>query len=63
MVHNKTWPTEIRVSTDRRTLTIGFDNGERHAFAAEYLRVLSPSAEVQGHTPAQKKTVPLTLVM
>jgi DUF971 family protein len=51
------WPTEIRVSKDRRTLTVIFDNGDSHALPAEYLRVFSPSAEVQGHSPEQRVTV------
>ena len=51
------WPREIRLSKDRRTLTVGFDNGETHALPAEYLRVFSPSAEVQGHSPEQRKLV------
>lgn len=51
------WPQEIRLSKDRRTLTVGFDNGETHALPAEYLRVFSPSAEVQGHSPEQRKLV------
>lgn len=52
------WPTELRVSGDRKTLTIGFNNGETHELSAEYLRVCSPSAEVKGHAPSQKQTVP-----
>lgn len=56
--NTKAWPTEIRLSKDRRVLTVSFDNGERHEFSAEYLRVCSPSAEVQGHSPSQRKTVP-----
>jgi DUF971 family protein len=48
---------ELRLSKDRRTLNVGFDNGETHALPAEYLRVFSPSAEVQGHSPEQRKTV------
>jgi DUF971 family protein len=52
------WPTEIRLAKDRRTLTVGFDTGESHALAAEYLRVFSPSAEVQGHSPDERQTVP-----
>lgn len=52
------WPTELRLSKDRKALTISFDTGERHVLEAEYLRVLSPSAEVQGHSPAERKTVP-----
>ncbi|MCX5571063.1 DUF971 domain-containing protein [Kaistia nematophila] len=52
------WPTEIRLSSDKRTLTVTFEDGARYALAAEYLRVTSPSAEVQGHSKAQKQTVP-----
>ncbi|WP_373288587.1 gamma-butyrobetaine hydroxylase-like domain-containing protein [Brucella endophytica] len=52
------WPKELRVSPDRRTLTISFDNGEAYTLPAEMLRVLSPSAEVQGHSPEQRVTVP-----
>src|SRR3954451_11094420 len=51
------WPTEIRASKDRRTLAVAFDNGESHTLTAEYLRVFSPSAEVQGHSPEQRKLV------
>ncbi len=52
------WPTEIRLAPDRRTLTVTFDDGTQFSYAAEYLRVLSPSAEVQGHSPDQRQTVP-----
>ena len=60
---------EIRLSKDRKLLTVSFDTGEsfalfrgqsllgRHALPAEYLRVFSPSAEVQGHSPEQRKLV------
>jgi DUF971 family protein len=51
------WPSELRLSQDKRTLTVAFDDGERFALPAEYLRVESPSAEVQGHSPEQKITV------
>jgi DUF971 family protein len=57
-LYDKAWPTELRVSEDRRTLTVAFDDGSRFALPAEMLRVLSPSAEVQGHGPGQKVTVP-----
>ena len=50
------WPTELRLSESGRLLTIAFDDGTRHELSAEYLRVESPSAEVQGHTPAQRQT-------
>jgi DUF971 family protein len=52
------WPTDIAVSADKRQLSILFDSGERHQLSAEYLRVASPSAEVQGHSAAERKTVP-----
>ena len=52
------WPTELRVSKDRRHLMVTFDNGASFDLPAEMLRVLSPSAEVQGHGPGQKVTVP-----
>jgi DUF971 family protein len=51
------WPTELRLSKDKKTLAIAFDTGERYELAAEYLRVKSPSAEVQGHAPEERKTV------
>jgi DUF971 family protein len=57
-VNQKTpWPTEIRLRTDRRTLAIAFDDGVAHELPAEMLRVLSPSAEVQGHSAAERRTV------
>ncbi|WP_333900469.1 DUF971 domain-containing protein [Agrobacterium pusense] len=52
------WPTELLVSNDRRELTVSFDDGSVYRLKAEMLRVLSPSAEVQGHGPGQKVTVP-----
>ncbi|MBV9259850.1 MAG: DUF971 domain-containing protein [Pseudolabrys sp.] len=55
---NQPWPTELRLHKDRKTLTVAFDNGERFDLPAEYLRVKSPSAEVQGHSPEERKTVP-----
>ena len=43
------WPEEIRLSPDKTTLTLHFSDGSSGALPAEYLRVESPSAEVQGH--------------
>jgi DUF971 family protein len=50
-------PVEIRASKAERTLTVTFDDGARFVLPAEYLRVESPSAEVQGHAPDQKVLV------
>lgn len=55
---SRPWPTELRLSKDKKVLSVAFDNGENFALDAEYLRVTSPSAEVQGHSPDERKTVP-----
>ena len=52
------WPTELRLAKDRRSLRIAFEDGSAFDLPAEYLRVTSPSAEVQGHSPSERKTVP-----
>ena len=52
------WPTEIRLKSKEKALEIDFDDGSRFRFPAEFLRVESPSAEVQGHVPGQKQIVP-----
>jgi DUF971 family protein len=51
------WPLEIRVRRAERRLEIDFDDGASFGYPAELLRVESPSAEVQGHSPAQKVTL------
>ena len=50
-------PVEIRLNRVERRLEISFDDGARYLLPAEYLRVESPSAEVQGHAPDEKRTV------
>lgn len=50
-------PTELRLNKAEKVLHVTFDNGEAFALPAEYLRVESPSAEVQGHGPGQKVIV------
>ena len=55
---SRPWPTELRLSKDKKVLNVVFDSGESFALEAEYLRVTSPSAEVQGHSPDERKTVP-----
>ncbi|HXV24134.1 MAG TPA: DUF971 domain-containing protein [Alphaproteobacteria bacterium] len=52
------WPIEIRLKSGDKALEIDFDDGSRFRFPAEFLRVESPSAEVQGHAPGQKQIVP-----
>jgi DUF971 family protein len=52
------WPVELRLKKAEKRLEIEFDDGKRFSLPAEYLRVESPSAEVQGHGPGEKTIVP-----
>jgi DUF971 family protein len=54
---NPAWPTELRLRKGKAALAVAFDTGEAFEFPAEFLRVYSPSAEVQGHSPDERKTV------
>jgi DUF971 family protein len=47
-------PTDITLHQQSQILEIGFDDGKRFRLTAEYLRVLSPSAEVRGHGAGQE---------
>jgi len=51
------WPIEIRLKQTEKVLEVAFDDGKRFRLPAEYLRVESPSAEVQGHSASQKQLV------
>jgi len=53
----KSWPKEIRLKKAEKLLEIDFDDGRSFVYPAEFLRVESPSAEVQGHGPDQKQIV------
>jgi DUF971 family protein len=51
------WPVELRLKKAEKLLEVAYDDGSRFSLPAEYLRVESPSAEVQGHGPGQKTLV------
>jgi len=51
------WPVELRLKRSEKLLEVAFDDGSRFSLPAEYLRVESPSAEVQGHGAGQKTLV------
>jgi DUF971 family protein len=51
------WPVELRLKKAEKLLEVAYDDGRRFRLPAEYLRVESPSAEVQGHGPGQKTLV------
>ena len=51
------WPVELRLKRGEKLLEVTVDDGSRFRLPAEYLRVESPSAEVQGHGPGQKTLV------
>lgn len=46
-------PTQITLHQATQRLEVGFADGRSYLLPAEYLRVMSPSAEVQGHSPEQ----------
>jgi len=46
-------PTEIKLDKKTRMLQLTFDDGQQFELSCEYLRVNSPSAEVQGHGPGE----------
>ncbi len=50
-------PPKLDVSPTGDTLAVTFDDGATYKLSAELLRVMSPSAEVQGHSPDQRVTV------
>jgi DUF971 family protein len=51
------WPVELRLKRAEKLLEVAFDDGSHFSLPAEYLRVESPSAEVQGHGAGQKTLV------
>jgi len=51
------WPVEIRLKKNKRQIDIEFEDGNIFSLSAELLRVESPSAEVRGHSPSEKKIV------
>ncbi len=51
------WPTELRLNVEKTQLHAAFADGMAESLPAELLRVMSPSAEVQGHSPAERKLV------
>lgn len=51
-------PIDIILHRASHILEVAFDDGARFSLPCEYLRVESPSAEVQGHGPGQRVLVP-----
>ncbi len=54
---SRPWPTELRVRGAARTLDVTFDDGRSFSLSAEYLRVMTPSAEDRGHGSGPGRTV------
>ena len=55
MTDDSDWPTELRLAEGGRVLKVSFQSGTAFSLGAEYLRVMSPSAEVQGHSRKERK--------
>jgi DUF971 family protein len=51
------WPSELRLNAEKDTLRVAFMDGSSAAFSAELLRVMSPSAEVQGHSASERRLI------
>ncbi len=45
--------TEIELKSEERLFVITFEDGAKFELSYEFLRVYSPSAEVQGHSPSE----------
>ncbi len=58
MTQDGAWPAEIRLNPGKTVLRVVFSDGVTEDLPAELLRVTSPSAEVQGHSPSERKLVP-----
>lgn len=54
-MNNAPEPLAVLLNESADTLTVEFEDGATYELSAEYLRVFSPSAEVQGHSPEQAK--------
>jgi DUF971 family protein len=54
---NRFWPRELRLNPDKTELRVTFIDAVAEALPAELLRVHSPSAEVQGHSPSERRLV------
>ena len=52
------WPTELKLSEGGRRLTIAFDDGRVFALSAEYLRVMTGSAQDRGHGAGPRPPIP-----
>ncbi len=48
---------EIRLKKAEKVLEVDFEDGKSFRFPAEFLRIESPSAEIQGHGPGQKTII------
>lgn len=49
------FPADMSLHSKSRRFDIAFDDGTQYQFSYEFLRVFSPSAEVQGHAPGEEK--------
>jgi DUF971 family protein len=55
---SRAWPEELRLNPAADQLTVAFDNGDRFVLGAEYLRVMTGSAEDRGHGAGPRPPLP-----
>ena len=54
----KPWPSELRLAKSGDQLTVTFDDGETYRLDAEYLRVMTGSAQDRGHGAGPRPPIP-----
>ena len=52
------WPVELRLSKGGGALHVAFDDGQAYVLEAEYLRVMTGSAEDRGHGSGPRPPMP-----
>ncbi len=55
---SKPWPVELRLGKSGDVLAVTFDDGAKYTLAAEYLRVMTGSAEDRGHGAGPRPPLP-----
>jgi DUF971 family protein len=58
MTGARPWPIELKLAKGGGSLTIAFDNGEVFELSAEYLRVMTGSADGRGHGSGPRPPIP-----
>jgi DUF971 family protein len=58
MTGARPWPTELKLAKGGRSLCVAFDDGRVFELSAEYLRVMTGSAQDRGHGSGPRPPIP-----